>query len=71
MPGIPATPRKAWGGSPMVSIFCSPAAGALKTSRQPNMDWTRSPGFRAASADTTTSPMAPPSRGAPIWKGGT
>src|SRR5438128_11366243 len=29
-PGMPATPRNAWGGSPNVSSFCRVPAGALK-----------------------------------------
>src|SRR5229473_2761086 len=34
-PGMPATPRNAWGGSPNVSSFCRLPPGALNRSRQP------------------------------------
>ena len=38
MPGMPATPRKAWIGRPWVSSFWIVEAGALNASRQPNID---------------------------------
>src|SRR5258706_9161640 len=44
-PGMPATPRNAWGGSPDVSSFCRLAAGAFKPSRPPNQDGNQSPGL--------------------------
>ena len=56
---------------PWVSSFWTAAAGALKASRQPRFDCTRSPGFSEGSFDAVTSPMAPPSSAAPIWNGGT
>src|SRR5467141_3358037 len=59
-PGMPATPRNAWGGSPNVSSFCRLAAGALNRSRQPNQEETRSPGLNRGSSDAATSPIAPP-----------
>jgi len=49
-PGIPATPRNAWGGSPNVSSFCTLAVGALNRSRQPNQEKTRSPGLYRGSS---------------------
>ena len=55
----------------MGSIICRPAAGALNASRQPHIEFTRSPGFRDGSLEVTTSPMAPPSSTLPIWNGGT
>src|SRR6267378_523388 len=59
-PGMPATPRNAWGGSPNVSSFCRLAAGALNRSRQPNQEETRSPGLNRGSSEAATSPIAPP-----------
>src|SRR3979490_524200 len=44
-PGMPATPRNAWGGSPNVSSFCRLAAGALKTLPQPEQGGRRTPSF--------------------------
>src|SRR6202166_3475310 len=69
-PGIPATPRNAWGGSPNVSSFCRVPAGALNRSRQPNQEETRSPGLNRGSSEAATSPIAPPSSASPSWKGG-
>src|SRR6202521_1942277 len=69
-PGMPATPRKACGGSPDVSSFCRLPAGALNHSRQPNQDETRSPGLNRGSSEAATSPIAPPSSASPSWKGG-
>src|ERR1700680_1466108 len=57
-PGIPPTPRNAWGGSPNVSSFCRVPAGALNRSRQPNQDETRSPGLNRGSLGEGTSPNA-------------
>ena len=69
-PGMPATPRNAWGGSPNVSSFCRVPAGALNRSRQPNTEETRSPGLNQGSMEAATSPIAPPSRASPSWKDG-
>src|SRR5216683_3305926 len=69
-PGMPATPRNAWGGSPNVSSFCRLPAGALNRSRQPNQEETRSPGLNRGSSEAATSPIAPPSSASPSWKGG-
>src|SRR5712672_872030 len=67
-PGMPATPRNAWGGSPTVSSCCRLAAGALNRSRQPNQEETRSPGLNRESPEAATSPIAPPSSTSPTWK---
>src|SRR5207253_3669264 len=69
-PGIPATPRNAWGGSPNVSSFRSVPAGALNHSRQPNQEETRSPGLNRGSSEAATSPIAAPSSASPSWNGG-
>src|SRR6267154_5272928 len=69
-PGMPATPRKAWGGSPNVASFCRLAAGALNHSRQPNQDETRSPGLNRGSSEVATWPIAPPSSTSPTLKPG-
>src|SRR6195256_6972516 len=69
-PGMPATPRNAWGGSPTVSSFCRVPAGALNRSRQPNTEETRSPGLNRGSSEAGTLPMAPASSASPSWKGG-
>src|SRR6266404_3822527 len=67
-PGMPATPRNAWGGSPNVSSFSRVPAGALNHSRQPNQEETRSPGLNRGSSEAATSPIAPPSSTSPTWK---
>src|SRR6266850_2262833 len=67
-PGMPATPRNAWGGSPTVSSCCRLAAGALNRSRQPNQEETRSPGLNRGSSEAATSPIAPPCSASPTWK---
>src|SRR6267143_20835 len=69
-PGMPATPRNAWGGSPNVSSFCRLPAGALNRSRQPNQEETRSPGLNRGSSEAATSPIAPPCSVSPTWKFG-
>src|SRR6266481_1599762 len=69
-PGMPAAPRKAWGGSPNKLSFCRVRAGALNRSRQPNQEETRSPGLNRGSSEAATSPIAPPSSASPSWKGG-
>src|SRR5712675_2345912 len=69
-PGMPATPRNAWGASPNVSSFCRLAAGALNRSRQPNQEETRSPGLNRGSSEAATSPIAPPWSISPTWKFG-
>src|ERR1700680_4742945 len=69
-PGMPATPRNAWGGSPNVSSFCTVPAGALYHPRQPNQEETRSPGLNRGSSEAATSPIAPPSSASPSWKRG-
>src|SRR3981189_2800292 len=43
-PGMPATPRNAWGGSPNVSSFCRLAAGAFDRLRQPTPEGAGAPG---------------------------
>ena len=76
--GMPATPRKAWGGRPWVSIFVTapmPLAAralgeTLNTSRQPNMVETMSPGLKSGSFDVVTSPIAPPCSALPSSNGG-
>src|SRR5260370_24312508 len=50
-PGIPATPKNVWGGSPNVSSFSRVPTGALYHSRQPNQEETRSPGLNPRSSD--------------------
>src|SRR6266481_660049 len=67
-PGMPATPRNAWGGSPNVSSFCRLPAGALNRSRQPNQEETRSPALNRGSSEAATSPIAPPCSASPSWK---
>src|SRR4030088_3058567 len=69
-PGMPATPKNAWGGSPNVSSFCRVPAGALTRSRQLNTEETRSPGLNRGSSEAATSQIAPPSSASPSWKGG-
>src|SRR5207344_1593553 len=69
-PGMPATPRNAWGGSPNVSSICTVSAGALNRSRQPNQEETRSPGLNRGSSEAVTSPIAAPSSASSSWKGG-
>src|SRR3982074_185402 len=69
-PGMPATPRNAWGGSPNVSSSCRVPAGALYPSRQPNQEETRSPDLNRGSSEAATSPIAPPSSTSPSRKGG-
>src|ERR1700676_5569742 len=69
-PGMPATPRNAWGGSPNLSSFCRVPAGALYHSRQPNQEEARSPGLNRGSSEVVTSPMPPLSSASPSWKGG-
>jgi Domain of unknown function (DUF4331) len=64
-PGMPTTPRNAWGGSPKMSSFCKFEAGALNDSRQPNTVETRSPGLSRESLEAMTSPIAPPCSGSP------
>src|ERR1700716_1753511 len=59
-PGMPATPRNAWGGSPKVSSFCRLAAGALNRSRQPNQEETRSPGLNRGSSGGARLAAHPP-----------
>src|ERR1700687_4261485 len=55
-PGMPATPRNAWGGSPNVSRFCRVPAGALYHSRQPHQEETRTPVLNRGSSEAVTSP---------------
>src|ERR1700737_1389730 len=69
-PGMPATPRNAWGGSPNVSSFRRFPAGAMTPPPQPNQEETRSSGLNRGSSEAATSPIAPPSSASPSWKDG-
>src|SRR5258706_8264689 len=42
-PGMPATPRNAWGGGPGVSSFCRLAAGGFDPAPRPNPEGARTP----------------------------
>src|SRR5258708_33039205 len=59
-PGLPATPRNAWGGSLNVSTFCRVPPGRLDRPRQPQPEETKTPALTRGSAGADTSPADPP-----------
>src|SRR5258707_6128468 len=59
-PGMPATPRNAWGGSPNVSSFCRVPAGAVDHPPPPNNQESRTPGTKRRTSETGTLPLSAP-----------